>query len=573
MSEAPGIAIHVQNLFKEFKLYSRPSDMFVEMMTGKPHHRSFHALQDVTFDVYKGQVVGILGRNGAGKSTLLRIISGTLDKTAGEVDVRGRISSILELGTGFSGEYTGRENIYLGGLMVGLSREEIRDKEDWIIEFSELREFIDQPFKTYSSGMQARLTFATAVCIDPDILVVDEALAVGDARFARKSFSKMEEFREAGRTILLVSHNTNQVASFCDHAIILERGQIFDAGDPARLRGVYYDLLFGKGDEHVASELFEKELLPEQQEAEALPTPPVQPSQPIQDIEAEYPLDAERFKEESGFCWLAELADLPIEGDITQSPRRSGYVLCEDGHPIGSGHAAHEMIRGAGRGLFSHWDKQLYFSTSDNSDPRSNGRKYSLKHTDALDEESKVGDSRERREIRRRALKTLGLTRPFVDEGNTHLTRYGNGKAEFLDFGILDEQGKRVKSLVSGKKYTLFSRAVFYEDAHAATTGFTINNVQGTELYGVNSGLQNKNIYEIPRGGIVETQALVSMWLTNGEYFLTVALADPEAKSNVQYDLRFDAFQFEIGLRSGIHATSIVNLDEDFEITLLTKRE
>jgi hypothetical protein len=226
------------------------------------------------------------------------------------------------------------------------------------------------------------------------------------------------------------------------------------------------------------------------------------------------------------------------------------------------------MIRNLGRGFFSHWGKQLYFSTSDNSDPRINGRNYSLKHINALEYAEDGAESEERRTIRLAALIKLGLTRPFADQGNVHQTRYGNGKAEFLDFGILDKRGKRVKTLISGEKYTLFSRAVFYEDVDGVATGFTINNVQGLELYGVNSGLQKKNIYKISKGNIVETQACITMWLTNGEYFLTVAIADPEAVSDVQYDMRFDAFQFEIGFRSGIHTTSIVNLDEDFRLNL-----
>lgn len=236
-------AIHVANLSKEFKIYPHPSDMFREMISGKPRHRSFWALKDVSFDVRRGSVVGILGRNGAGKSTLLKIVTGTLDKTSGEVIARGRISSILELGTGFSGEYTGRENIYLGGLMVGLTREEIMEKEDWIIEFSELRDFIDQPFKTYSSGMQARLTFSTAVCVDPEILIIDEALSVGDVRFGKKSFNKIREFREAGRTILLVSHNINSINEICDTSILLESGSVIDIGHPSSVTKRYWEMM------------------------------------------------------------------------------------------------------------------------------------------------------------------------------------------------------------------------------------------------------------------------------------------------------------------------------------------
>jgi ABC-type polysaccharide/polyol phosphate transport system ATPase subunit len=570
MSESSEIAIHVKDLSKAFKIYSHPSDMFIEILRGKPRHRLFWALQGISLDVHRGQVVGLLGRNGAGKSTLLKIISGTLDKTTGEVQTNGRISSILELGTGFNGEYTGRENIYLGGLMVGLSREEIKAKEDWVIEFSELRDFIDQPFKTYSSGMQARLTFSTAVCVDPDILIIDEALSVGDARFTRKSFAKMEEFRKAGRTILLVSHNANQVASFCDYALILENGKVFDRGEPFRLRGVYYDLLFGKGDGSAASDEISEDAQVREEHVELPPTLTAEAfEQTPQNIEAEYFLEANKVKEEIGFCWQIDLSDIPIEGDSPEKPWRSPLILCEDERPMGTGHSPHEMIRSAGKGLFSHWGKQLLFSTSDNSDPRTNRRKYSLKWQDPLAEPDRVREIPERRMIRLAALKKLGLTRPFIDQDNSHQTLYGNGKAEFLDYGILDENEKRVHALISGKKYTLFSYAVFYESVCAAATGFTINNINGMELYGTNSVLQNKVVHNISKGSILRARTAVSMWITNGDYFLTVALGDPDASENVQYDVRFDALKFEVGLRSGIHTTSIVNLDEKFTVDLL----
>jgi ABC-type polysaccharide/polyol phosphate transport system ATPase subunit len=557
MSSSSDVAIRVSNLSKEFKIYQHPSDMFREMLSGRARHRSFWALQDISLEVHRGQAVGLLGRNGAGKSTLLKIVSGTLDKTTGEVYTNGRISSILELGTGFNSEYTGRENIYLGGLMVGLSHQEILEKEDWIIEFSELGDFIDQPFKTYSSGMQARLTFATAVCVEPEILVVDEALSVGDARFARKSFAQMEEFRKRGLTILLVSHNSNQVASFCDHAIILEQGRVYDAGTPARLRGVYYDLLFGKGHESP----------PERISSKLVQT---DPSQSPHSSEPKYTLEVKSFKHEIGFCWNVQV---PLEGDGIERPSYSSYVLLENGTLIGKGHSPHDSIRNIGKGFFSHWEKTLYFSTSDNSDPRTNGRSYSLMREDLVEEIERDGEPAERRDIRREALKKIALKKPFTQVGYNQIKRYGDGRAEFLDFGILDEEGNRLNDLVSGKKYILFSRAVFYEDAQAVSAGFTINGLQGTELYGVNSHIQGKNIYNVPKGGIVETRALVTMWLTNGEYFLSVSIGDPTAESNIQFDMRFDALQFEIRMRTGIHTTSIVNLDEYFTLRLLTEEK
>jgi lipopolysaccharide transport system ATP-binding protein len=237
-------AISVRGLSKVFHVYSRPTEMLKELLTGRQRHKKFWALKDINFDVGHGEVVGIVGRNGSGKSTLLKILAGTLDKTTGDFVINGKVSAILELGSGFHPQYSGRQNIMMGGMCLGMSRSVIEEKTESIIEFSGLREVIDQPFRTYSSGMRARLTFAVAISVDPEVLIVDEALAAGDAFFVNKCIRRIEEICREGKTVLFVSHSMALVERFCHRVIYLDGGEIHKIGSAAEICGLYmYDQL------------------------------------------------------------------------------------------------------------------------------------------------------------------------------------------------------------------------------------------------------------------------------------------------------------------------------------------
>jgi ABC-type polysaccharide/polyol phosphate transport system ATPase subunit len=238
-------AIEIHNLGKKFKLFNSPGGRFLEYISmGKANrHADFWALKNISFDIPSGTTLGILGQNGSGKSTLLSILAGVLYPSEGSFKINGKVSAILELGSGFHPEFSGRDNVYMYGSIMGLSKPEIDDRFDEIIRFSELGDFIDQPLRTYSSGMIIRLAFSVAVNVDADILIVDEALAVGDAIFQHRCFRKIREMQTAGKTILYVGHDTEAVRNLCTHALLLDGGRIIERGDPNYVVNKYYALI------------------------------------------------------------------------------------------------------------------------------------------------------------------------------------------------------------------------------------------------------------------------------------------------------------------------------------------
>lgn len=239
------IAISVEHVSKIYKLYDKPTDRMKESLglTRKKLSKDHYALNDLNFRVKKGETVGIIGTNGAGKSTILKIITGVLNPTSGNVNINGRISALLELGAGFNMEYTGIENVYLNGTMIGFSKEEIDARMDDILQFADIGDFVYQPCKTYSSGMFVRLAFAVAINIDPEILIVDEALSVGDVFFQAKCYKKFEEFKKAGKTILFVSHDLGSISKYCDRVVLLNQGTKLAEGTPKEMVDMYKKVL------------------------------------------------------------------------------------------------------------------------------------------------------------------------------------------------------------------------------------------------------------------------------------------------------------------------------------------
>jgi ABC-2 type transport system ATP-binding protein len=241
------VVVRLEHVSQRFRvIHERPDtlrELFSKFLRHEVRYHDFDAVKKVSLEIPRGQMLGLVGRNGSGKSTLLKIIAGVYRPSSGKVHVEGTLAPLIELGAGFHHELTGRENILLNGLLMGYSKEVMQEREERIIEFAEIGEFIDAPIKQYSSGMHTRLAFAVATEVDPDILVLDEILAVGDIAFQQKCFARIRSFRQAGKTILFVSHSMPEVIRLCDRAILLEKGSIMADGDPERVAEEYKNLL------------------------------------------------------------------------------------------------------------------------------------------------------------------------------------------------------------------------------------------------------------------------------------------------------------------------------------------
>ncbi len=425
-------AISVQNISKIYKLYDKPIDRLKDALglSRAKRYREHYALHDVSFDVKKGETVGIIGTNGSGKSTILKIITGVLSPTAGNLVIDGRISALLELGAGFNMEYTGIENVYLNGTMIGFSRKEIDDKLQDILDFADIGDFVNQPVKTYSSGMFVRLAFAVAININPEILIVDEALSVGDVFFQNKCFHKFEEFKKLGKTILFVSHDLTSISKYCDRVILLNRGEMLAEGTPKEMVGMYKRLLVGVGVDQLLKE--------KGKEAEA-----------VDGIQAEA-ADGAQDKD----------CELDLSGNATVDS------------------------------CFGNW--RSHFAVN-----------------------------------------------PTID-------CYGNGKAEIVDFAIVDEDGLLTSTITKGSRFSIKSRVRFNEMVADPIFTFTFKNAKGDDITGTNT-MYEKVVVDVANPGDEYIATFTQdMNLQGGNYLLSISCTGFENGELQAYQRLYDLLNITV---------------------------
>ena len=460
MEEAEKI-ISVDQVSKVYRLYDKPIDRLLESISlrKKSYHKDFYALRDISFSVGRGEAVGIIGTNGSGKSTMLKIITGVLSATTGKVESRGSICALLELGAGFNQDYTGIENIYMNGTMMGFSKAEMDEKLPAILEFADIGDFVYQPVKSYSSGMFVRLAFALYISIDPEVLIVDEALSVGDVFFQAKCYHRMDELKRKGTTILMVTHDLGSVMKYCDRVVLFHKGEKVGEGLPGQMVDKYKKILAGK-DPH-----------------------------------------AEQFMEEQNFLGN-------VDGEATGTVNASGTT----GQDASTGNAgttgAEDKAGKTGAGTAGT------ANTADTAEPAS----------------PEAGQS---------SPKPTGFMKDHLTL-NPSSQQYGNGKAEILDFGVLDKDGRPSNVLLKGEEFSIKERIVFHDDIAAPIFTFTIKDKRGMDLSGTNTLFEGKEIPAVKKGDEYFCTFTQRMNLQGGEYLLSISCTGFEEGEHTVYDRKYD---------------------------------
>nr|WP_314635769.1 ABC transporter ATP-binding protein [uncultured Oribacterium sp.] len=482
MEEAEKI-ISVDQVSKVYRLYDKPIDRLLESISlrKKSYHKDFYALRDISFSVGRGEAVGIIGTNGSGKSTMLKIITGVLSATTGKVESRGSICALLELGAGFNQDYTGIENIYMNGTMMGFSKAEMDEKLPAILEFADIGDFVYQPVKSYSSGMFVRLAFALYISIDPEVLIVDEALSVGDVFFQAKCYHRMDELKRKGTTILMVTHDLGSVMKYCDRVVLFHKGEKVGEGLPGQMVDKYKKILAGK-DPH-----------------------------------------AEQFMEEQNFL-----------GNV------------DDRHS-GTGPAGGAGIAGtAGSSETSYSDRAATAGTAEYAGAGGkNGTagKVESAGADGTNEntgsDSTGNSTGNAGEAGASSQKPIGFMKDHLTL-NPSSQQYGNGKAEILDFGVLDKDGRPSNVLLKGEEFSIKERIVFNDNIAAPIFTFTIKDKRGMDLSGTNTLFEGKEIPAVKKGDEYYCTFTQRMNLQGGEYLLSISCTGFEEGEHTVYDRKYD---------------------------------
>ena len=478
MEEAEKI-ISVDQVSKVYRLYDKPIDRLLESISlrKKSYHKDFYALRDISFSVGRGEAVGIIGTNGSGKSTMLKIITGVLSATTGKVESRGSICALLELGAGFNQDYTGIENIYMNGTMMGFSKAEMDEKLPAILEFADIGDFVYQPVKSYSSGMFVRLAFALYISIDPEVLIVDEALSVGDVFFQAKCYHRMDELKRKGTTILMVTHDLGSVMKYCDRVVLFHKGEKVGEGLPGQMVDKYKKILAGK-DPH-----------------------------------------AEQFMEEQNFLGN-------VDGEATGTVNASGTT----GQDASTGNAgttgAEDKAGKTGAGTAGTTEKNVGKGIAATA-----GTANTVDTADIAEPASP--------EAGQHSQKPTGFMKDHLTL-NPSSQQYGNGKAEILDFGVLDKDGRPSNVLLKGEEFSIKERIVFHDDIAAPIFTFTIKDKRGMDLSGTNTLFEGKEIPAVKKGDEYYCTFTQRMNLQGGEYLLSISCTGFEEGEHTVYDRKYD---------------------------------
>ena len=505
MEEAEKI-ISVDQVSKVYRLYDKPIDRLLESISlrKKSYHKDFYALRDISFSVGRGEAVGIIGTNGSGKSTMLKIITGVLSATTGKVESRGSICALLELGAGFNQDYTGIENIYMNGTMMGFSKAEMDEKLPAILEFADIGDFVYQPVKSYSSGMFVRLAFALYISIDPEVLIVDEALSVGDVFFQAKCYHRMDELKRKGTTILMVTHDLGSVMKYCDRVVLFHKGEKVGEGLPGQMVDKYKKILAGK-DPHAEQFMEEQNFLG--------------------NVDGERRGNAGSGGANGKVCktgadgmGIADTAENTESDGIGQEgvsgAGNAGTTGAEDKAGKTGAGTAGTTEKNVGKGIAATAGTANTVDTADIAEPAS----------------PEAGQSSQ---------KPLGFMKDHLTL-NPSSQQYGNGKAEILDFGVLDKDGRPSNVLLKGEEFSIKERIVFHDNIAAPIFTFTIKDKRGMDLSGTNTLFEGKEIPAVKKGDEYYCTFTQRMNLQGGEYLLSISCTGFEEGEHTVYDRKYD---------------------------------